>query len=132
MEKFTKAQDRVSKLSPLTESNKGQRPSQQPESIAEMCSKAGILYRTRTEPNKEQIPNQVKQEAQPRNEQEEWESNIEPFVKDKTKNPYFKLIQAEQIAKKNYRTATESCLRRASNDLEEKVKTEEQHLPASH
>ena len=213
MEKFTKAQDGVSKLPPLTEPNKGQRPSQQPkspmemfgkisvrvrvrtkpnkeeqnrqenekssstmesgvgiepnkgqrpsqqpESIAEMCSKAGILYRTRTEPNKEQRPsqqpeslmerlknfsaactnnkgqgsNQVEQKTQPRNKQEEWESKIEPFVKDKTKNPYFMLIQAEQKARENYRTAIESCLRRASNDLEEKVKTEEQRLSASH
>ena len=113
MEEFTKAQDGVSKLSPLTEPNKGQRPSQQPESIAEMCSKAGILYRTRIEPNKEQRPSQqpeslmerlknfsaactnnegqrpnlVKQEVQPRNEQEKWKLMMEPFVKDKTKNP---------------------------------------------
>lgn len=113
--------------------NKAQRPNQQNESLMErLIKKGGISYRTTTGLNKGQRPNQVKQEAQPRNEREKWKLMIEPFYKDKTKDPYFLIVKAEQIAKKNYRTATESCLQRASKDLEEKVKTKEQHLPALH
>lgn len=159
MEKFTKAQDGVSKLPPLkpvTVCNEADlstfeevkkeeqeekmknltnaiKMDQQNESLMERLIKKGAIpYRTTTGLNKGQRPNQVKQEVQPRNKQEEWKLMIEPFYKDKTKDPYFLIVKAEQIAKKNYRTATESCLQRASNDLEEKVKTEKQRLSALH
>lgn len=63
------------------EPNKEQRPSQQPKSIAEMCSEAGIPCRTTKELNKEQRPSQVEQKTQSENKAQTWNNNVESYYR---------------------------------------------------